>query len=479
MPVKRVSCVVLVASAVMLAVGVGPRLGDTTRALSPAQAPGPPGVTIPYPGRLSDDAGQPVADGAYDFTFELYDAEMGGARLWSEVQDGLAVREGTFTVLLGSVNPISVEALNGGERWLAVAVRGPEETELAALTPRQRLTEAEPARAAAPAAGLACPHDHWGETWESDSGVGLRLSNSGPNPGWIALGALGGPAVESWSMSYTGVEGRSALKDGVHGEASASNKSGVFGSSTDGFGVTGRSQNNYGVQGFGVRGVHGVGSLYGVYGTSSSGNGVMGESTIGAAVVGDSDTGAAVAGYAGSGPGLVSQSVSGDLINGYGEADGADIDFRVSNNGTAYADGGWQGSADFAELMSAEGDVDAYEPGDVLAISTRSDRAVALSSEPRSALVIGVYSEKPGFVGSPHVMEGQRADEIPVAVLGIVPCKVSIENGPIHRGDLLVTSSKPGHAMRANAPAPGTVLGKALEPLGTGTGIILVLVTLQ
>ena len=70
-------------------------------------------------------------------------------------------------------------------------------------------------------------------------------------------------------------------------------------------------------------------------------------------------------------------------------------------------------------------------------------------------------------------------DEIPLAVVGIVPCKVSAENGPIRPGDLLVTSSTPGHAMRDRDPAVGTVLGKALEEMPSGTGVIKVLVTLQ
>lgn len=157
----------------------------------------------------------------------------------------------------------------------------------------------------------------------------------------------------------------------------------------------------------------------------------------------------------------------------------ADLDFRVDNSGTAYADGGWQGSADFAELMDTDGDPDAYEPGDVLVISLENDRSVALSSEPYSSLVAGIFSLEPGFIGSPHVMEGQLENEIPVAILGIVPCKVTTENGPIHRGDLLVTSSLPGHAMRADNPIPGTILGKALENLESGTGIILVLVSLH
>ena len=64
-------------------------------------------------------------------------------------------------------------------------------------------------------------------------------------------------------------------------------------------------------------------------------------------------------------------------------------------------------------------------------------------------------------------------------MLGIVPCKVTAENGPIARGDLLVTSSTPAHAMRGDSPPPGTVLGKALEPLESGAGTIQIAVTLQ
>ena len=60
-----------------------------------------------------------------------------------------------------------------------------------------------------------------------------------------------------------------------------------------------------------------------------------------------------------------------------------------------------------------------------------------------------------------------------------VPCKVSAENGPIRPGDLLVTSSTPGHAMRDDRPEPGTILGKALGSIDFGTGLIEVLVMLQ
>ncbi|MGO9273231.1 MAG: hypothetical protein ACLQOO_23845 [Terriglobia bacterium] len=68
-----------------------------------------------------------------------------------------------------------------------------------------------------------------------------------------------------------------------------------------------------------------------------------------------------------------------------------------------------------------------------------------------------------------------------LAGLNIVPCKVTAENGTIEEGDLLVTSSRPGYAMKGTdrQRLVGAVVGKALEPLPKGTGVIQVLVTLQ
>jgi len=70
---------------------------------------------------------------------------------------------------------------------------------------------------------------------------------------------------------------------------------------------------------------------------------------------------------------------------------------------------------------------------------------------------------------------------VPMGVVGVIPTKVSGENGPIQRGDLLVTSSTPGHAMRAgDQAAVGTTIGKALETFdGRGTGVIKVLVSIR
>lgn len=60
-------------------------------------------------------------------------------------------------------------------------------------------------------------------------------------------------------------------------------------------------------------------------------------------------------------------------------------------------------------------------------------------------------------------------------------CKVDADVAPIQVGDLLTTSSTPGHAQKVTDPsrALGAVLGKALGPLAKGTGTIPVLVLLH
>jgi len=156
------------------------------------------------------------------------------------------------------------------------------------------------------------------------------------------------------------------------------------------------------------------------------------------------------------------------------------VKFKVTNAGEIISAGGLSTpSADYAELMALAGDPSGYEPGDVLVISDSLDRAVALATTPYAKAVIGVYSTAPGILGGQPMDQTDHSGMAPVALLGVVPTKGSAENGPIQRGDLLVTSATPGHAMRADDPPPGTVLGKALQPLESGSGVILVLVTLQ
>ena len=122
------------------------------------------------------------------------------------------------------------------------------------------------------------------------------------------------------------------------------------------------------------------------------------------------------------------------------------------------------------------------KPGDVMIIDATGRRRMALARQPYSTLVAGIYSTKPGVLATPHGMDDPRlAGEVPLAIVGIVPCKVSAENGPIQAGDLLVTSATPGYAMKGtdHSRMLGAVVGKALGSLVSGKGVIEVLVTLQ
>jgi len=177
---------------------------------------------------------------------------------------------------------------------------------------------------------------------------------------------------------------------------------------------------------------------------------------------------------------------SGTIIRGDVGPPGAGTEstvFRVNGNGTVFANGGFRPFGDdFAESVAVKGGAEHYAPGDLLVIDPSGERRLSVSQTPYSTLVAGIYSTQPGIVASTHrVDEPLPNNEVPLAVVGIVPCKVTAENGPVVAGDLLVTSSTPGFAMKGTDRGRmlGAVVGKALEPMQKETGVILVLVTLQ
>ena len=156
--------------------------------------------------------------------------------------------------------------------------------------------------------------------------------------------------------------------------------------------------------------------------------------------------------------------------------------FRVDANGNTYANSYNIGGADFAESIAVLGDQHQYEPGDLLVIDPTGNRRLDIARREYSTLVAGIYSTKPGVLASAHTMDDPNLlKEVPLAIIGIVPCKVTAENGPIEVGDLLVTSSTAGRAMKGTDRMRmlGAVAGKALQPLREGTGVIQVLVALQ
>jgi Peptidase_G2, IMC autoproteolytic cleavage domain len=120
--------------------------------------------------------------------------------------------------------------------------------------------------------------------------------------------------------------------------------------------------------------------------------------------------------------------------------------------------------------------------GTVVVLDTSKTNHVLASTKTYDTGVAGVVSDSPG------VILGQAgSDKVKVATTGRVKVRVDATRAPIHVGDLLVTSDTEGVAMKSvpvdlggvQIHRPGTIIGKALEPLEKGTGEILVLLSLQ
>jgi hypothetical protein len=134
---------------------------------------------------------------------------------------------------------------------------------------------------------------------------------------------------------------------------------------------------------------------------------------------------------------------------------------------------------DVAEWVSSDENL---TDGSVVTISSDKDDHVVASREAYDTRVAGVVSPEPGvLLGEPG------ASRYKIATTGRVRVKVDATRGAIRKGDLLVSSGTPGVAMKSQPVdvagvqmhRPGTLIGKALESLESGTGEILVLLSLQ
>jgi hypothetical protein len=134
---------------------------------------------------------------------------------------------------------------------------------------------------------------------------------------------------------------------------------------------------------------------------------------------------------------------------------------------------------DIAEWVESASPLSA---GTVVVLDPSTSNRVMHSSQPYDTRVAGVVSAQPGLT-----LGESGENKVLVATTGRVRVKVDAANGPINIGDLLVTSDKQGFAMKSlpvefggvRLHRPGTLIGKALEPLAKGTGEILVLLSMQ
>lgn len=221
----------------------------------------------------------------------------------------------------------------------------------------------------------------------------------------------------------------------------------------------------------------------------------------GAGVVGDSKTGPGVRGASGGGNGGLFESKSFEGVRGTSRsADHAGVVGIGEPNDPTKGIGVYGKGGRLAGLF--DGDVEVR--GDIRFISGHADCAedfdIAEAVDPGTVMVLGdegalrqshqaydkrvagvisgAGSYKPGLILDKHDSHKNR---LPIGLIGKVYCKVDAQASPIEIGDLLTTSTTPGHAMKASDPlrAFGSVIGKALGTLKEGQGLIPILIALQ
>jgi hypothetical protein len=143
------------------------------------------------------------------------------------------------------------------------------------------------------------------------------------------------------------------------------------------------------------------------------------------------------------------------------------------------------GGADIAEGFDVTSHNDVKpRPGLVVSIDPKRIGQLQVAGRAYDRRVAGIISGANGV--NPGLLLGQEqsvaSGEFPVANVGRVWCYCDADvGGPIVAGDLLTTSSTPGHAMKVTQHdrAGGATLGKAMSSLESGQGLVLVLVSLQ
>ena len=195
------------------------------------------------------------------------------------------------------------------------------------------------------------------------------------------------------------------------------------------------------------------------------------------------------------GEGLINlRNTSGDTVHFLSvDEDGGRIDVQSTNGGDAVliaVDSRGQGlvqvsgdrvhdTAEVFDLTTRSGVI----PGSVMAADASGSGALVLAAMAYERRAVGVVSGAGDFQHGIVIgvcEDGSR--DLPIAMSGQVYVRVTRENGPIVPGDLLVSSSTPGVAMRAGdmQMAFGAVIGKALQSYGRGgEGLVRMLVMVR
>jgi hypothetical protein len=357
---------------------------------------------INYQGMLMGNNSQPVSNGNYDLTFNLYDESS--TVIWTEVHNQVAVRNGLFQVILGTITPFG----NAFDKPYTLGIQIGSDAE---LQPRIQLASvaysirAEDAdklmgiyASTTPEPNKLLPLDASGKFPGSVMPIGSDadeyIQKNSPDTSrgtstdpMLLVSNLGdGDGIDARSADGVGLAGRSTNSNGVSGWTEASGKSGVFGYSTDGEGVVGRSDNDYGVVGW-----TGAANKSGVFGHTDATDGIGVSGIAGGAgdAVGIYALNSVEGNYAKLGTadyGVLGQSFSGDGV--YGQSDRSNGDGVVGVANGSYACGVYG--------TSNNGDgVYGYTLGGNYGVYGRSDAEFIMGSFKG----YGVYGEADNCVG--------------------------------------------------------------------------------
>ncbi|MCX6047966.1 MAG: hypothetical protein NT075_22935 [Chloroflexi bacterium] len=379
-------------------------------------------ATIPnafsYQGTLRLADGN-LATGSYNITLKIYNVVTGGAALYTESFANVVVRNGNFSVVVGDATAIAPTVFDNANLYIGITVAPDLE-----MLPRQRLfpvpwaMQAGQAQSAVTAATAT--------TLVKDATIdGLIINKGATNDGALRLVSSGpgwGSGIRFVNNAGNVTWGIYAGSDGAWSFVNEGGNQGIMRIENGGPMIVYRNLN--------------VNANVSVSGSQN----VSGNFTTGSFIQSSSNIIAQGKVYAQQG------------FNGYCRGSGP-IDVRCDQ--------------DVAETFATD---ERVEPGNLVVFipEDRAFPAVRLSSKPYEGAIVGVVSTSPGLVfdqGETH-LAGDNANLITdkktvVAMVGRVPTKFSLENGPIAVGDPLTSSRIPGAAMKATKA--GQIIGYAMQ----------------
>jgi hypothetical protein len=317
---------------------------------------------VGYQGMVTDNSGNPVADGTYTMRFRIYTAVTGGTLLWDSNNQSVTLAGGVFSVMLGESPQPALSLDFDQDYWLLVTFSGQNQS------PRKRL-----------------------------GSVGYAYMASGVVPGTLIEGSVTAGTYSALRASNTAASGTAY---GMRGQSASTSGVGVYGAATANTGT------NYGGRFYststGGRGIYAytaatTGSCYGVYGwsASESGRGVYGKASAGTGTCyglygeSDSPSGRGVYGMADATSGFAyGGRFQTPSLAGYGV-----YAWASSNSGTTFGVYGQNSSTGGQAVHGAADAGSGTTYGGRFTSSSTSGTGVRGSAQATSGTTYGVYGE--------------------------------------------------------------------------------------